>query len=130
MQFVQSKWKFTCCKGFYSPFDYFTYKGDDDFYKENPLPDDESFYNPILPGWYSDPSICTNGEGDYFLVTSTFTYFPGVPIFHSRDLVNWKQVGHVLSRPSQLVNMKGQHVSGGILHRLFHIILTIRLIIW
>lgn len=49
-----------------------------------------------------------------FLVTSTFTYFPGVPIFHSRDLVNWKQVGHVLSRPSQLVNMKGQHVSGGI----------------
>ena len=95
-------------------FDYFTYKGNDDFYKENPLPDDESFYNPILPGWYSDPSICTNGEGDYFLVTSTFTYFPGVPIFHSRDLVNWKQVGHVLSRPSQLVNMKGQHVSGGI----------------
>lgn len=78
------------------------------------MPDDESFYNPILPGWYSDPSICTNGEGDYFLVTSTFTYFPGVPIFHSRDLVNWKQVGHVLSRPSQLVNMKGQHVSGGI----------------
>ena len=63
-------------------FDYFTYKGNDDFYKENPLPDDESFYNPILPGWYSDPSICTNGEGDYFLVTSTFTYFPGVPIFH------------------------------------------------
>ena len=47
-------------------------------------------------------------------MTSTFTYFPGVPIFHSRDLVNWKQVGHVLSRPSQLVNMKGQHVSGGI----------------
>lgn len=78
-------------------FDYFTYKGDDDFYKENPLPDDESFYNPILSGWYSDPSICTNGEGDYFLVTSTFTYFPGVPIFHSRDLVNWKQVGHVLA---------------------------------
>ena len=60
------------------------------------------FYNPILPGWYSDPSICTNGEGDYFLVTSTFTYFPGVPIFHSRDLVNWKQVGHVLSRPSPI----------------------------
>jgi alpha-N-arabinofuranosidase len=66
-----------------------------------------------LPGWYSDPSICTNGE-DYFLVTSTFTYFPGVPIFHSRDLVNWKQIGHVLDRPSQLVNIQGQHVSGGI----------------
>lgn len=95
-------------------FDNFTYKGSDTFYKENPLPDESSFYNPILPGWYSDPSICSNGEGDYFLVTSTFTYFPGVPIFHSTDLVNWKQVGHVLSRESQLVNMKGQHVSGGI----------------
>ena len=95
-------------------FDNFTYQGKDRFYEQNPLPDAESFYTPILPGWYSDPSICTNGEGDYFLVTSTFTYFPGVPIFHSRDLVNWKQVGHVLSRPSQLVNMIGQHVSGGI----------------
>lgn len=95
-------------------FDNFTYQGKDRFYEQNPLPDAQSFYTPILPGWYSDPSICTNGEGDYFLVTSTFTYFPGVPIFHSRDLVNWKQVGHVLSRPSQLVNMVGQHVSGGI----------------
>ena len=50
-------------------FDDFVYQGDDDFYKENPLPDGASFYNPILPGWYSDPSICTHGEGDYFLVS-------------------------------------------------------------
>jgi alpha-N-arabinofuranosidase len=57
-------------------FDNFTYEGNDRFYNENPLPDAQSFYTPILPGWYSDPSICTNGEGDYFLVTSTFTYFP------------------------------------------------------
>ncbi len=95
-------------------FDDFIYKGEDDFYAFNPLPGEGYFYNPILPGWYSDPSICANGEGDYFLVTSTFAYFPGVPIFHSRDLVNWKQIGHVLDRPSQLVNMKGQGVSGGI----------------
>lgn len=95
-------------------FDHFNYKGEDDFYVSNPLPDDVSFYNPVLPGWYSDPSVCTNGEGDYFLVTSTFSYFPGVPIFHSKDLVNWKQVGHVLERPSQLVNLEGQGVSGGI----------------
>lgn len=95
-------------------FDHFTYKGNDDFYISNPLSGEDYFYNPILPGWYSDPSVCTNGEGDYFLVTSTFTYFPGVPIFHSRDLVNWKQIGHVLNRASQLVNMEGQHVSGGI----------------
>ncbi|WP_347840139.1 family 43 glycosylhydrolase [uncultured Draconibacterium sp.] len=73
-------------------FDYFTYTGNDDFYRENPLPGEDYFYNPILPGWYSDPSICTNGE-DYFMVTSTFSYFPGVPLFHSTDLVNWKQIG-------------------------------------
>lgn len=95
-------------------FDSFSYEGNDDYYNSNPLADESSFYNPILPGWYSDPSICTNGDGDYFLATSTFTYFPGVPLFHSRDLVNWKQVGHVLSRPSQLQNMEKQHVSGGI----------------
>lgn len=95
-------------------FDNFTYQGEDEFYQNNPLPDDASFYNPILAGWYSDPAICTNGQGDYFLATSTFTYYPGVPLFHSRDLVNWKQVGHILDRPSQLVNMKGQGVSGGI----------------
>lgn len=94
-------------------FDYFTYKGDDDFYKENPLPaDDYYYYNPILPGWYSDPSICTNGK-DYFLVTSTFSYFPGVPLFHSTDLLNWKQIGHVLNRSEQLP-LDGQKVSEGI----------------
>ena len=59
------------------------------------------FRNPILPGFYPDPSIC-RVEGDYYLVTSTFEYFPGLPIFHSRDLVHWHQIGHVLDRPSQL----------------------------
>ncbi len=95
-------------------FDNFTYKGNDTYYNQHPLADDETFYNPILPGWYSDPSVCTNGQGDYFMVCSTFSYFPGVPIFHSRDLVNWTQIGHVLSRTSQLVNLQRQHVSGGI----------------
>ncbi|MCG1021864.1 glycoside hydrolase family 43 protein [Sutcliffiella horikoshii] len=59
------------------------------------------FDNPILPGFYPDPSICRVGE-DYYLVTSTFEYFPGIPIFHSKDLVNWQQIGHVLDRESQL----------------------------
>ena len=95
-------------------FEDFTYEGKDSFYESNPLPGEDYVYNPILPGWYSDPSICTNGEGDYFLVTSSFSYFPGVPIFHSRDLVNWKQIGHVLNRPSQLVNLDRQGISGGI----------------
>ena len=104
-QFVPEKSK--------AAFNYFSYIGDDDIYKENPLTSDDQFYNPILPGWYSDPSICTNGE-DYFLITSTFAYFPGVPIFHSRDLVNWKQIGHVLDRPSQLINLEDRHIGRGI----------------
>ena len=95
-------------------FDDLTYVGNDSYYAEHPLAGESEFYNPILPGFFSDPAICSNGKGDYYLVTSTFTYFPGVPIFHSRDLVNWRQIGHVLSRESQLVNMVGQHVSGGI----------------
>ncbi len=60
-----------------------------------------TYQNPILSGCYPDPSVCRVGE-DYYLVTSTFEYFPGLPIFHSRDLVHWRQIGHVLDRPSQL----------------------------
>jgi len=61
----------------------------------------EGFRNPVIPGFHPDPSVCRVGD-DYFLVTSTFTWFPGVPIFHSRDLVDWNQIGNVLDRPSQL----------------------------
>lgn len=60
-----------------------------------------TYQNPIIPGFYSDPSVCRVGE-DYYLITSTFEYFPGVPVFHSRDLVNWQQIGHCIERPSQL----------------------------
>lgn len=70
------------------------------------------FSNPILKGFYPDPSICRVGD-DYYLVTSSFEYFPGVPIFHSKDLVNWQQIGHVLNRPSQL-NLDSVRASGGI----------------
>ncbi|MFE5317745.1 glycoside hydrolase family 43 protein [Paenibacillus sp. NPDC056579] len=71
-----------------------------------------TFRNPILPGFYPDPSIC-RVEEDYYLVTSSFEYFPGVPIFHSKDLVNWRQLGHVLDRPSQL-DLDGTPTSKGI----------------
>ena len=49
----------------------------------------------------SDPSICRVGE-DYYMVTSSFVYFPGLPVFHSRDLVHWEQIGHAIHRPEQL----------------------------
>jgi len=81
-------------------FSNFVYQGDDPLYKDNPLNPDE-FYNPILQGCYPDPSITRKGD-DYYLVCSSFAMFPGVPIFQSKDLVNWKQIGHVLDRVSQL----------------------------
>lgn len=81
-------------------FSMFTYQGNDQVYKDNPLKADE-FYTPILQGCYPDPSITRKGD-DYYLVNSSFAFFPGVPIFHSKDLVNWAQIGNVLERPSQL----------------------------
>ena len=61
--------------------------------------------NPILPGFHPDPSVC-RVDGDFYLVNSSFQYFPGVPIYHSTDLEHWQQIGNVLSRPSQL-KLKG-----------------------
>ncbi len=60
-----------------------------------------TYNNPVIPGFYSDPSVCRAGD-DYYLISSTFEYFPGVPIFHSKDLVNWEQIGHVIHRKEQL----------------------------
>ena len=65
----------------------FVYQGNDKVYNDFPLKPDE-FYNPILQGCYPDPSITRKGD-DYYLVCSSFAMFPGVPIFHSKDLVNW-----------------------------------------
>ncbi|MCH6199392.1 glycoside hydrolase family 43 protein [Aquiflexum sp. LQ15W] len=72
----------------------------------------DEFYNPILQGCYPDPSITRKGE-DYYLVNSSFAMFPGVPIFHSKDLVNWFQIGHVLDRKSQL-KVEDSGISAGI----------------
>lgn len=60
-----------------------------------------TFTNPIIPGFFSDPSICRVAD-DYYLITSTFEYFPGVPVFHSKDLVNWEMIGYCITRDSQL----------------------------
>jgi alpha-N-arabinofuranosidase len=68
--------------------------------------------NPVIPGFHPDPSICRVGK-DYYLVNSSFEYFPGVPLSHSRDLVHWRQIGHCLARESQLPLHKAPS-SGGI----------------
>ena len=56
---------------------------------------------PILSGFYPDPSVL-QVDDNYYLINSTFSYFPGIPVFHSKDLKNWKQIGNVISRPSQM----------------------------
>lgn len=70
------------------------------------------YANPILPGFYPDPSI-VRAEDYFYLVCSSFEYFPGVPIFRSRDLIHWEQIGNVLDRISQL-DLTGQKSSDGI----------------
>ncbi len=72
----------------------------------------KNFVNPILAGFYPDPSICKVGE-DFYLVCSTFAYFPALPIFHSKDLVNWKLIGHAIDRREQL-DLTGYGVSRAI----------------
>lgn len=94
----------------YAVFDWFDYQGKDDIYKSISKTDDE-YLNPILAGFYPDPSICS-ANGKFYLITSSFVYFPGMPIFESTDLVNWKQIGHVIDRPEQ-ADFSGMGVSRG-----------------
>lgn len=67
--------------------------------------------NPIIPGWNPDPAPLRVGD-DYYIATSTFEYFPGVPIYHSKDLVHWELYTHVLIRPEQL-HLYGTPTNGG-----------------
>ncbi|KAI2620290.1 glycoside hydrolase family 43 protein [Hypomontagnella submonticulosa] len=64
-------------------------------------PANSTYYNPVLPGWHSDPS-CTQVDGTFFCATSTFISFPGLPIYASKDLINWKLISHAWNRESQL----------------------------
>lgn len=57
-----------------------------------------TFRNPVLPGFNPDPSVCRVGD-DYYLVTSSFVCYPGLPVYHSKDLVNWELISYALNRP-------------------------------
>lgn len=92
-------------------FSYFSYSGNDTRFEKNIDPANQ-YLNPILSGYYPDPSVCKKGD-TFYLVNSSFAFFPGVPIFESKDLVNWKQIGHVLDREEQL-DLEGLGVSRGI----------------
>ena len=92
-------------------FDWFKYEGND--LSQTVQIDPETQYrNPILSGFYPDPSITQVGS-DYYLVNSTFTYFPGIPVFKSQDLVNWTQIGNVIDRPGML-DFDGLGLSRGV----------------
>ncbi len=70
------------------------------------------YTNPVIKGFYPDPSVCF-AEGKFYMVSSSFQYFPGVPLFESGDLINWKQIGHVLTRKTQ-VELEKINSSGGV----------------
>ena len=78
--------------------------------------DNPTYSNPIIPGSYPDPSICKVGD-DFYLINSSFEYFPGLPIHHSKDLVNWELVGYGLHRKAQCtgkMNLTNVQSNGGI----------------
>jgi xylan 1,4-beta-xylosidase len=91
-------------------FDWFEYRGNDAVF-ETPLPPG-SYRNPVLAGFHPDPSITRAGER-FYLVTSSFAFFPGIPVFESTDLVHWRQIGNVIDRPSQL-DFDGLGMSRGV----------------
>lgn len=70
------------------------------------------YKNPVLRGMYPDPSACRVGN-KYYMVCSSFQYFPAVPLFESSDMVNWRQIGHCLTRKSQ-VDLRGTDSCSGI----------------
>jgi len=92
-------------------FSSFTYQGNDKVYTDNPLKADE-FYTPLLQGCYPDPAITRKGD-DYYMVCSSFAIFPGVPIFHSKDLVNWTDLGGILNDVTQF-NPHDTGISAGV----------------
>ena len=84
----------------------FAYSG-----KTATAPGADEYLNPIVAGFYPDPSFCRVGD-DYYLVNSAFNYFPSIPIWHSKDLIHWTQIGNVIDRPSQF-GMRGGPVQNG-----------------
>lgn len=90
-------------------FERFSYSGQT---QERARPRPGEFVNPVLAGYYPDPSIVRAGD-DYYMVASSFTNFPGLPVMHSKDLVTWTQVGNALDRPGQ-IDFTGVRGSQGI----------------
>ncbi|MFC4655677.1 glycoside hydrolase family 43 protein [Rheinheimera marina] len=105
--FWQSSWAAEAAS---ARFGWFQYQGEDAVFA---VPLKVGHYrNPVLAGFFPDPSITRRGD-DFYLVNSSFSYLPGLPILHSKDLVNWQLIGHALTRPSQF-EFAGAGLSRGI----------------
>lgn len=91
-------------------FKWFEYDGHDAVF-DQPAPAG-TYRNPVLAGFHPDPSITRVGD-TFYLVNSTFTYFPGIPVFASRDLVHWRHIGNVIERPRE-ISFDNKDVSRGI----------------
>ena len=72
-----------------------------------------NYTNPVIRGFYPDPSVCKADDGYFYLVCSSFQFFPGLPLFRSRNMVDWEQIGHCITRRSQL-DLTGVEASGGL----------------
>lgn len=89
-------------------FERFSYQG----IEKGPKAAPGRYRNPIIGGYYPDPSILRAGR-DFYLVNSTFSWFPGIPVWHSRDLVHWRQIGNAIDRAGQL-DFSGLRISEGV----------------
>ncbi|TWT19166.1 glycoside hydrolase family 43 protein [Luteimonas marina] len=85
------------------------YRGDDG----GPVPGETQYRNPVIAGFYPDPSAIRVGD-DFYLVASSFGYFPGLPLFHSTDLVSWRQIGNAIDRPGQMPYGDGEALTRGL----------------
>lgn len=88
-------------------FEWFEYEGHDPVFEQEISATE--YRNPIIAGFYPDPSV-VRVDGDFYLVNSTFGLYPGIPVFHSRDLVNWTQIGNAIDRPD-MMSFEGIHLS-------------------
>ena len=93
-------------------FESFVYTGNDSRYAQDYNPDTQ-YLNPIISGTNPDPTVCRKGE-DFYMANSSFVYWPGIPVWHSRDLVDWDFCGYVITRPSQAYFKEGVRISGGV----------------
>lgn len=93
-------------------FESFAYRGNDARY-DLPFDSETHYLNPVISGTNPDPAICRKGD-DFFMANSSFVYWPGIPIWHSKDLIDWDFCGYVIDRPSQAFFCEGSHIAGGV----------------